>query len=623
MPFRREDEYDTGARASIPNLASGNTTTVPVTPNMGANVPIKPMDSAASNDSELQSIRNQPTPMLNQELVQNAPPGFNASAGIAPGDQSSYIQPNISPGQTELLSSISPYTEKPPPPQKAPSAAKKALTSEKTRPDSDPFIQFKDDGDGAVQMASEKAQGIANNDPFSQWANGHSEPISKQQKHNNSVSEEAQRQNNLGPAVGTAIDSVEGFNRGFGRVAENIIQGANKLLFGGSDTINQAVNTIRDQNNLSLAAAQQRSPTATTLGEVAGAVGSGVGYGLGATSLLKSVMGRIAATSLGTGTLAGLQSQKDTMGGKLADAGVGAVLGGAVQGGFEGVRAGGQYLASKMFSQPLSEAAEQVSRGQATTVGQVTGNATIKGIESRLAGMPLAGKPFQKVVSGLEDQVQAVGNSTSQYGGLSGQINDVLESAIKKKAQFVGNDIDGAIEGAMYRKEGLKDVFSKLNPNEADYMADKILSTTANKFISPELESVNIKGFSDQLKNMGHVLDSFPPEKANMARGLSKVIDESVHLFNPEAAASGTAHAGMLGGAGAYMTGGLEGAAIALGGGRFISHILTNPATIKQLIDIGSGKLSEKVTEATIRNLISNGLRGGMMSQMGSKRPEF
>jgi len=161
------------------------------------------------------------------------------------------------------------------------------------------------------------------------------------------------------------------------------------------------------------------------------------------TARIPGVLGRIGAQALTGATIAGVQFTPEG-GSKLAQAGLGAALGGGL-----GALGAGVGAVTPTVKGTLVGAAEKV--GLPVSLGQITGSPAIQAMERRLATIPIVGTRgfFQKQAKSAAKQADDILASAERAApGASGLSDDLLETlrrtekAVRTKSKDLYDDVE-------------------------------------------------------------------------------------------------------------------------------------------------------------------------------------
>lgn len=608
--FTKEDEQNAYAQASIPSINSGdNIATLPVVPDVEArSQEIKSFDS--------KDVLMPTLPPPDDPTLQSDAKGRVYDPRLPGG----YVYSDGSPADLG-------DTESTPQERSQINAAKASGNS------SDPFAQFI--SENTSPPSSTSSSQIDNKDPFAQFVDSQAVANAKQENRQRQQKEASQQQS-FGASF---MNGVDVFNRQFARIAESGLQlGAKGLDATLGTNLQQPIRDLRNQNEAVVNRAFYESPVASTVGGIAGGIGSAISLGSGATGLIGSTLGRIGATSAMSAALAGLQSTKDTATGRLQDMAIGAAAGGLGQGLVEGVGPLSKYAVSKLVKEPAEETLQLMKSGEVMSAGMATGSPLLKSVESRLAATPsikLGERGINLGMSGFADDVaKEAQNRLGKYGasisqlGLSDDQVSILNSSLINKS---GLDAEEFMDAALLanRPSLVKETFKKLNPQESEYMSNMIMNNALKRNFNPSTNSIDINGFKSTLDHINSTIGSFPDSQKTVIQGLQKFLNRGDHLISAitkEAEASGTALTG-VGGFASYATGGIEGLAAYMGGTKLISTLLTNQSFVKQLVKLGvvkSGTEAEKETLSQLaRGIVKKALITSAASGFATTSPDL
>lgn len=238
---------------------------------------------------------------------------------------------------------------------------------------------------------------------------------------------------NTGQPAGVPAFSPAGFSRG-----DSALWGAgNATTFGFGDELGSYLGSAisglpRDQVLAEMRAmdskAQSENPGSYLAGQIGGGLAQGLatgGAGFGASAAARSgaTLGKVAANSALDGAiyggLNGTGNANGDLGDRLAGAGSGAFLGGAVGIGAPyasaGIGQGARRLVSPFVASPEREAAVQtlLREGVPVTAGQRTGSNTLRYAESELGG--------SRAATMMESQADAFTDAAMRKAGGSGR----------------------------------------------------------------------------------------------------------------------------------------------------------------------------------------------------------
>lgn len=275
-----------------------------------------------------------------------------------------------------------------------------------------------------------------------------------------------------------------------------------------------------------------RSPIANTVGEIGGAVATGVATGGGALKAL-SPLAKLgsAAPAIGVGTVEGGlfgagQSEAETVKGLAEDTAKGAALGGATAGLLQG--AGGVY--NKYFKKGANDLAENMAAKGSTEMLNATPNEVAKlkakGVYNDIPSY-LRSKGFK---GNTEDLSRTLKESTDEAGKKIGSIADNYDGfmdAVKKDVEYYDKFKNPKVQNNPNALM-IKDAADKLQKNAYNFnaVADDLEKEVLNKIKGvPNLENqvADVESYIAKLRKLGTV-DSLS-ELNRQRRGIDSLIN--------------------------------------------------------------------------------------------------
>jgi hypothetical protein len=229
------------------------------------------------------------------------------------------------------------------------------------------------------------------------------------------------------------LDGVEAFNRQFGRMSEGVMQLIGKAT--GWQSLEDRVRAVHDANEASYQQAAARSPIATTVGNVLGAVGSATAYGGPVIGSGTGLAGKAIAGGLSTGLqnfAEYAETPEERLNNTITGLGVGAVLpiaGAGIGAGLEKTGKAGKAvldatggLIDRTTGLPISK-----------IVNGVINNKNVNKATNDVVEEMVGGKPVEKVAevltqgSGKLREVIGEGTQRAAARAISGYLAPMLD----------------------------------------------------------------------------------------------------------------------------------------------------------------------------------------------------